>query len=107
MEWVKEHLPLASGVVGFVTTVSGMLVAIFRWNSKKLDEKVASAVSTTVNNAVSEIMEDFSAIRERVAALEAHFVDTKEDIQEIKGKLDTLGGHVLQLPQRLAEALRK
>ena len=107
IDWLRENLSLISSAAAFIITVSGGFLALWRWNTKHLDEKLAMEVSTAVNDAVGEIMQDFSAVRERVATLEAHFTDTKEDIQEIKGKLDTLGGHVLQLPQKLAEVLKR
>ena len=107
VHWFRENIPLISAMLAFLSVTGGGLTALFRWNSSKLDEKLKEKVNSAVNDAVSEIMQDFAAVRERVATLEAHFTDTKEDIQEIKGKLDTLGGHVLQLPQKLAEVLRK
>ena len=103
MEWVKENFPLLSGLAGFVTATVGGVLTLYRILSGRLDEKM----NTRVNGAMSEIMQDFSQVRERVATLEAHFIDSKEDIQEIKGKLDTLGGHVLQLPNKLAEVLKR
>lgn len=103
MEWVKENFPLLSGLAGFVTATVGGVLTLYRVLSGRLDEKM----NTRVSAAMSEIMQDFSQVRERVATLEAHFKNSKEDIQEIKGKLDTLGGHVLQLPDRLAEVLKR
>ena len=102
MEWVKENFPLLSGLAGFVTATVGGVLTLYRILSGRLDEKMNTRVE-----AMSEIMQDFSQVRERVATLEAHFIDSKEDIQEIKGKLDTLGGHVLQLPNKLAEVLKR
>lgn len=107
MEWLREHFPLASTLLGILTTAGGGILALYRVLAARVDEKMSAAVSVAVKEAVQEIMQDFSQVRERVAALEAHFMDSKEDIQEIKGKLDTLGGHVLQLPDRLAEVLKK
>lgn len=107
MEWVKENFPLLSGLAGFVTATVGGVLTLYRILSGRLDEKMNTRVDAAVNGAMSEIMQDFSQVRERVAALEAHFIDSKEDIQEIKGKLDTLGGHVLRLPDKLAEVLKR
>lgn len=104
MEWVKENFPLLSGLAGFVTATVGGVLTLYRILSGRLDEKMNTRVEAAV---MSEIMQDFSQVRERVATLEAHFIDSKEDIQEIKGKLDTLGGHVLQLPNKLAEVLKR
>lgn len=107
MEWLKENFPAISGVAAFLATLAGGAVKASSWYAGKQDEKMEARISSTVGAAVSEIMQDFSQVRERVATLEAHFKDSKEDIQEIKGKLDTLGGHVLQLPNKLAEVLKR
>lgn len=107
MEWIKEHFPAITGAFGFLTSLVGGTYGVFKWQSARLDAKMSTQIALAVNDAVLEIMEDFAQVRERVSALEAHFMESKEDIQEIKGKLDSLGGHVLSLPDKLAEVLKK
>ncbi len=107
MEWVKEHFPIVTAAFGFFSSLIGGTYGVIKWQSARLDAKMSTQATLAVNDAVQEIMEDFAQVRERVSALEAHFMDSREDIREIKGKLDSLGEHVLSLPDKLAEVLKK
>ena len=107
-EWLKTNfISVISTAGGLFLTAWGGVFFLFKWHSNRLDEKLSMQVSAAVNMATSEMLGDLVSMHERVTSLEAHFVDSREDIAEIKGKLDDLGGHLVSLPSRIAEVLKK
>lgn len=95
------------GAFAALSTIAGGIFGLFKWLSSRLDERLQMQIAEAVTMATAEMNADLVQVRERVAILETHWGDAKEDIQEIKGKLDMLGGHMVSLPARIAEALKR
>ena len=89
-----------------LAAVGGGLAAVLKWHDSHIKETMDHKVREAVLMATAELTADIAGVRERVTTLETKWESMREDIVEIKSKLDRLDGHMHDMPRRIAEAIR-
>ena len=89
------------------TAIGGAIAWAAKWYHAKLYDRMEERVREAVMQATIDLSQDLSDFGGRVSSLEAHMVDTRKDVSDLKATWEKMHNDIQNLPQRVVEAMRK